>query len=185
MPYLSLSLSIWIPAVLAAYGDTLYGGWVADTFGNPSFSFKGGSSTLPGAVYPTAPTILHAAGNDRLSALCFSDGSVSLRQDEGGAKLLHGFMQVPELFQFRGGVGYLSNASSVVAASAIVGTVGVPPAGALTLSLGMGYCSKSVKGSDLALGTTVEHTLLAPFGDDSVLLSLVRLPQGVEKQKNY
>jgi len=183
MPY--LLHFIWIPAVLAAYGDTLYGGWVADTFGNPSFSFKGGSSTLPGAVYPTAPTILHAAGNDRLSALCFSDGSVSLRQDEGGAKLLHGFMQVPELFQFRGGVGYLSNASSVVAASAIVGTVGVPPAGALNLSLGMGYCSKSVKGSDLALGTTVEHTLLAPFGDDSVLLSLVRLPQGVEKQKNY
>jgi hypothetical protein len=67
-------------------------------------------------------TPLHAAGNDRVSAIVFSDGTASLRQDEGGAKLLHGFAAAPRDYQFRGAAGYVSGMGPI-AIGAIAGVV--------------------------------------------------------------
>ena len=98
----------------AQYGFTQYGTWAPDFYNNPSYIFTGGPSSAPGAIYPSSATILHAVGNDRVSAIIFSDGSASLRQDEGGAKLLHGgIASVPAAYQFRGAAGYLANATHV------------------------------------------------------------------------
>ena len=104
----------------AQYGSTQYGTWAPDFYNNPSYIFTGGPSSAPDSIYPSSPTILHAAGNDRVSAIIFSDGSASLRQDEGGAKLLHGgIASVPAAYQFRGAAGYLANATHVVSATVV------------------------------------------------------------------
>lgn len=172
--------------------------WLADENGNPSVLFSGGSSTRVGAIYPTVPTLLHNAGNDRVSALAFSDGSVVLRQDEGGAKLLSLPTTNASAYQFRGGVGFVSDRTAVVACSAIDGTVGIAPAAPLQLILGMGYVRKSTSVPALAavpaLASTaalhphastaalhpealpsLEHTVLAPWGGASFVLSIATL----------
>lgn len=154
----------------AGPGDTRYGSWVSDAYGNPSFAWRGGTSSARGAVFPTTPTVIHSAGNDRVSALLFSDGTVSLRQDEGGAKLLHGFAGNRSLYQFRGAAGYVSDGSRVLGATVIDGSAGVAPAPPLALSLGMGAAGKT---APLRGGGAVTHTVLAPWGDASVVLSLV------------
>ena len=172
---LLLPLCLPITSAVPSFGDTAYGFWLPDTFGNPSFRFLGGPSPHPAALFPTSPAILHAAGNDRLSALIFSDGTASLRQDEGGPKLLHGISFSPPSFQFRGGAGYLSANGAALAASIVDGTVGLPPASPLSLTLGMGYAIKAVPAPRLSPGAALQHTLLAPWGDASVLLSLAEL----------
>jgi hypothetical protein len=156
-------------------GDTAYGRWAPDVHGNPSYVFTGGASDAPDALFPTSATPLHAAGNDRVSAIVFSDGTASLRQDEGGAKLLHGFAAAPRDYQFRGAAGYVSGAGGVLGATAVDASAGVPPASPLEITLGMGYATKA---APLRGGGGVRHTLLAPFGDASVVLSLVELEPG-------
>lgn len=154
-----------------SHGSTLYGFWSQDAFGNPAFTFTGGTSSLPGAVFPQTPTVIHAAGNDRVSAIIFSDGSASLRQDEGGAKLLHGsFFSDPSAYQFRGAAGYATNSTHVLSATVVDTSCGVAPSTPLVVTLGMGYATKT---APTLGGGSVNHTILAPFGDDSVVMSLV------------
>lgn len=229
----------------SSYGDTSYGVWEADQFGNPSYHWLGGIpssssssssfSTPPNTssptIYITQPTILHSVGNDRLKALVLSDGTVTIRQDEGGPKLLQGFTANATVYQFLGGIGYLANASHVLIATAINTTIGIgtPSPNPLTLVLGMGMVTKTV-GKPIPIGTQttsssssnpsgghrfthshthsrnnhtqpspirrihpysesnrstspveqettayiqLTHTIVAPFGDDSVVVSLI------------
>jgi hypothetical protein len=167
----------------AGPGDTLYGSWQPDPVsGTPSFVFVGGNSTSPGAIFPTSPdTALHAIGNDRLATLVFADGTLSMRQDEGGPKLLNGFGRNATAYGFRGGYGFISDEYSVLALTAVNGTVGGATNGDVyhhltSLTLGTGLVRKTLDGVPVAKATLyagVTQTLVAPFGDDSVLLSLV------------
>lgn len=156
----------------SSYGSTLFGYWSEDSYSNPSFVFTGGNSTLPFSVYPKHSTVIHSVGNDRVSAIIFSDGSASLRQDEGGAKLLHGFFSDPLNYQFRGAAGYSSNSTHVLSASIVDTSCGLEGATPLQVTLGMGYATKT---SPVLGGGIVNHTILSPFGDDSVTLSLVSI----------
>lgn len=167
---LALVLLVTFTVVSGAPGDNFFGSWAADSFGNPSFAWRGGVSPDPSAIYPTTPTVLHSAGNDRISALLFSDGTVSLRQDEGGAKLLHGFTANASLYQFRGAAGFATDASGVLGATVVDGSVGVAAAPPLALALGMGYATKR---APLRGGGNVTHSIIAPFGDHSVALSII------------
>lgn len=177
-------LAALLTTVKADFGDSSYGFWTTDAFGNPAFQFTGGSSSVAGAQYPTSPVVIHHAGNDRVSAMAFSDGSVTVRQDEGGPKVINGYNSDPSVYQFRGGFGYLSNSTTVIASTAIDGTVGLGASpfsegrgmgdapNNISLVLGMGYVAKAVTVTS-SLGLT--QTILAPFGDDSVVLSLLTL----------
>jgi hypothetical protein len=159
----------------SSYGSTLYGFWSEDVFGNPSYTFTGGNSSLPGSIFPTTPTVIHSAGNDRVSAIVFSDGSVSLRQDEGGAKLLHGsFFSNPSAYQFRGWTGYAANSTHILSATVVDTSCGIEGSTDLQIILGMGYATKA---SSILGGGSVNHTILAPFGDESVAMSLLTVSQ--------
>jgi len=156
-----------------SYGSTLFGYWTEDNYLNPAFVFTGGNSSLPFAVYPKHSTVIHSVGNDRVSAIIFSDGSASLRQDEGGAKLLHGSFFTDSLsYQFRGAAGYSSNSTHVLSASVIDTSCGIEGGTPLQVTLGMGYATKT---SPVLGGGIANHTILSPFGDDSVTMSLVSL----------
>lgn len=137
----------------------------------PAFRFTGGPPNDPasGAVAPTEPTIAHQVGNDRVVGAVLTNGEVSLRQDEGGAKLLNAY-SAPQR-QFRGGYGFLASADGAVLASTRVDTVDSLRSGAFNLTFGAGYVRKTVHGG----GFSVDHVVLAPFGDDPALLSGVTI----------
>ena len=85
-----------------SFGSTPLGDWLQDTDGLPSFAFN---LTHLAAAAPAIYSDVHLVGNDRVFAFVAADGGASLRQDEGGPKLLNDF--APDLFQYAGGIGWL------------------------------------------------------------------------------
>eukprot|EP00756_Hemistasia_phaeocysticola_P061860 Hpha_TRINITY_DN5259_c0_g1::TRINITY_DN5259_c0_g1_i1::g.116559::m.116559 len=162
-----------------SYGSSNFGEWLWDDFGLPGFRYKGhpNASTLPEGHAPKGPVGAHGVGNDRVVGLVYTDGSFSLRYDEGGAKLLHAASANDS--QYRGGVGYLAElgstgaAEGIVAASVASNTLspGVTPD--FSLVFGVGYTTKTVKNT--ARNVSVQHALVVPFGDDGVVLSSVTI----------
>ena len=86
-----------IPAAqTSTYGSGDFGTWVIDNHGLPSFAVNSSMNDKLGQV----AYFTHQIGNDRVVALT-THGTVSLRQDEGGPKLLNDY--VAEDAQIRGG----------------------------------------------------------------------------------
>ena len=106
-------------------------------------------------------------------ALVGSDGALDVRQDEGSPKLLTD----------GGGLGYLQSSPSpfISGAMSLLGTafpLNVSLASAfptarpnLTREVGVGFVKKVASTSDL----TVEHSLVAPYGTDPVIVSEVKI----------
>eukprot|EP01045_Picozoa_sp_COSAG04_P010657 COSAG04_NODE_658_length_11475_cov_3.480837_2_plen_791_part_00 len=115
-------------------------------------------------------------GNDRYVAIVGGDGSLSVRQDEGSPKFLTG--QRPG---WAAGVGYLqfSPQPFISGAMGLLGTrwplnrslasafPTAPPA--LSREMCVGRVRKVAQTSDL----TLDHQLIAPYGDDPVVISQV------------
>ena len=144
-----------------SFGSTPLGVWVPDADSLPSFAMN--LSHLAASA-PSMYSDIHLVGNDRVFAFVAADGGSSLRQDEGGPKLLNDFD--PARFQFAGGVGWL------FADGAVKCDTNVTPSAAglqQSMTLGVGRLTKTCA----AGGLRVEHTLWAPFGDAPALISTV------------
>jgi hypothetical protein len=149
------------------YGAGHFGEWIVDAFGLPAYRYTCDQKTDPKAVTPVhqewrSPTDhTHQVGNDRLVAAVSNYGYVQVRQDEGSPKFLNDYC--PEQGHYGAGVGFLTDGKAVLSTY-------YPGNGtSFERIFGEGYFRKTVQGH----GYKVEQTILAPFGDDPVLISKV------------
>ncbi len=151
------------------YGSGYFGEWIEDEFGLPAFRYTCDQVNDPKAVTQVSPGILsstehvHQVGNDRLVAIVSNYGHVQVRQDEGAPKFLN--MYSPERSQFGGGIGYLTDGTETL------GTFYTGKAQGFDRVFGAGYFRKKVAGAKYS----IDQVILAPFGDDPVLLSQVTI----------
>jgi hypothetical protein len=150
-----------------AYGSGNFGEWITDEFGLPAYRYTCNQSTEARALTPVHPQWrgaadhTHQVGNDRLIAAVSNYGYVQVRQDEGSPKFLNDYC--PEQGLFGAGIGYLADRDAVLSTH-------YPGHGAsFERIMGEGYFRKIVRGER----HEVSQVILAPFGDDPVLLSMV------------
>jgi hypothetical protein len=152
-----------------AYGSGHFGEWITDRFGLPAYKYTCNQLTDIEAITPVhkewrSPTDhTHQIGNDRLVAAVSNYGYVQVRQDEGSPKFLNDYC--PEEGLYGAGIGYLTDRKVAL------GTYYSGQAESFERVFGEGYYTKTVKGH----GYEVEQTILAPFGDDPVLISMVTI----------
>jgi hypothetical protein len=151
------------------FGSGHFGHWDEDELGLPIFHYTANQTTDPHAVTDVQPGILsstehiHQVGNDRITALVSNYGTVRVRQDEGCPKILNDID--PETSQFGGGIGYLTDGHETLS------TFYDGSQSKFERIFGMGYFRKRVAGARYA----VDQVIVAPFGDDPVLLSQVTI----------
>ncbi len=149
------------------YGSGGFGVWIEDEFGLPAYRYTCDQANDPQARTPVneawrSPTDhTHQIGNDRLVAAASNYGYVQVRQDEGSPKFLNDYD--PAQGQYGGGFGYLSDGRLVLS------TFCSGDAGSCDRVFGAGYLRKTVSGGPY----TVDQVILAPFGDDPLLVSQV------------
>ena len=147
------------------YGSGYFGHWIEDEFGLPAFAYTCDQIKDPKAVTQVNPGILsstehiHQVGNDRIVAIASNYGHVRVRQDEGAPKFLND--HAPERGIFSGGFGYLTDGSRMLNTH----YSGNPTS--FDRVFGIGYFRKRVTSAQYK----VDQVILAPFGDDPVLLS--------------
>ena len=153
-----------------SYGSGSFGEWIDDEAGLPAFRYTCDQTTDPSAITQViTPGILlpnehvHKVGNDRLVALASNFGYVQVRQDEGSPKLLNVFS--PQRNQY-GSYGWLVGANEFLA-------TWYPMTNAVSFDriFGIGYYRKTVTGNFYS----ADQVIVAPFGDDPVLLSQVTI----------
>ena len=151
------------------YGSGHFGEWITDQFGLPAYRYTCDQLTDPKALSPTHPEFrapndhIHQVGNDRLVAVVSNFGYVQVRQDEGSPKFLNDYH--PEQGLYGAGIGFLTDGDTVLS------TYYSTKAESFERVFGAGYYSKRVKQREYE----VEQTILAPFGDDPVLISVVKI----------
>ena len=152
------------------YGSGYFGEWIEDEFGLPAFRYTCDQTHDPKAVTQvSSPGIIsstehiHQVGNDRLIAIVSNYGHVRVRQDEGAPKYLNAYS--PERSQYGGGIGYLTDGNENLST--------FYPGGAHSFDriFGAGYFRKKVA----AANYSIDQSIIAPFGDDPVLLSQVTI----------
>jgi hypothetical protein len=162
----------WLPAQTGAgkpYGSGHFGEWIEDEFGLPAFRYICDQIHDPKAVTAVSPGILsptdhvHQVGNDRLIAIVSNYGHVQVRQDEGAPKFLNAYS--PERNQFGGGIGYLTDGMETLS------TFYTGSAHTFDRIFGVGYFRKKVASANYS----IDQAIVAPFGDDPVLLSQVAI----------
>lgn len=151
------------------FGSSHFGHWDEDEIGLPVFRYTADQTTDPAAVTDVRPGILsatehvHQVGNDRITALASNYGTVRVRQDEGCPKILNDID--PEMSQFGGGIGYLTDGRETLS------THFEPGQASIERTFGMGYFRKRATSASYA----VDQVIVAPFSDDPVLLSQVTI----------
>lgn len=151
----------------ASFGSGHFGRWDEDESGSPIFLYTANQTTDPHAVTDVQPGLLsstehiHQVGNDRITALASNYGTVRVRQDEGCPKILNDID--PETSQFGGGIGYLTDGDETLS------TYYDGSQSNFERIFGTGYFRKRVAGASF----TVDQVIVAPFGEDPVLLSQV------------
>ena len=176
LPRLAAALqtgSIPVPTAPAreskAYGSGHFGEWITDQFGLPAYRYTCNQITDPAAVIPVhkqwrvASDHTHQVGNDRLVAAVSNYGYVQVRQDEGSPKFLNDYS--PEHGHYGAGIGFLTDGKTVLS------TYYPGNSEVFDRVLGEGYFRKTVRGNKLE----VDHVIFAPFGDDPVVISRVRV----------
>ena len=151
------------------YGSGYFGTWIEDEFGLPAFHYTCDQVHDPKAVTDVNPGMLspaehiHQVGNDRIVAIASNYGHVRVRQDEGAPKFLNDY--APDHGIYAGGFGYLTDGNSSLST--------FYPGGAKNFDriFGVGYFRKKVA----AASYSVDHVIFAPFGDDPVLISQVKI----------
>ena len=152
-----------------AIGSGHFGEWITDEFGLPAYRYTCDQTTDPRAISPVHPEWrsptdhTHQVGNDRLIAAASNYGFVQVRQDEGSPKFLNDYY--PAEMRFGGGIGFLTDGGQTLS------TYYTGKSAEFDRIMGEGYLRKTVRNDLYA----VEQTLLAPFGDDPVMLSTVKI----------
>jgi len=150
-----------------AYGSGHFGEWFEDEFGLPAYRYTCDQENDPKARTPVnttwrSPTDhTHQVGNDRLVAAVSNYGYVQVRQDEGAPKFLNDYD--PPSGQYGGGFGYLTDGEVVLS------TLYPNEAETFERIFGTGYFRKRVAQGPYV----VDQVILAPYGDDPLLLSQV------------
>lgn len=151
------------------FGSGNFGHWDEDEFGLPVFRYTANQIVDQHAVTDVQPGILsstehiHQVGNDRITALASNYGTVRVRQDEGCPKLLNDLN--PETSQFGGGLGYLTDGQEALS------TCFDGSHSNFERSFGMGYFRKRATNPRYS----ADQVIVAPFGDDPVLVSQVTI----------
>lgn len=151
------------------FGAGDFGRWAQDEFGLPVYCYTANQTADPKALTDVRPGLLnarehiHQVGNDRITALASNYGTVRVRQDEGCPKILNDVD--PETYQFGGGLGYLTDGHEVLSTY----SDGSDPL--LERIFGIGYFGKHLHGANYG----IDQVIVAPFGDDPVLLSQVTI----------
>jgi hypothetical protein len=151
------------------YGSGYFGEWITDSFGLPAYRYTCNQTDDPKAVSPVHPQWrgptehTHQVGNDRIIAAVSNFGYLQVRQDEGSPKYLNDYS--PEHHRYGAGVGFLLDQTSVVS------TFYPGNAESFERIWGEGYVQKIVKAKHCEL----DQVIFAPFGDDPVLISQVRV----------
>jgi len=157
------------PEMQKPYGSGYFGAWIEDEFGLPAFHYTCDQANDPKAVTEVNPGMLsptehiHQVGNDRIVAIASNYGHVRVRQDEGAPKFLNDY--APDRGAFAGGFGYLTDGNSVLSTFYSGGGK------RFDRLFGIGYFRKKV--SSDAYG--IDQVIFAPFGDDPVLISQVKI----------
>ncbi len=152
-----------------AIGSGNFGRWVEDEFGQPAYRYTCNQMKESRAVTPVNPVWRepaehsHQVGNDRLVAVVSNNGTIRVRQDEGSPKYLNDYC--PPEQQYAGGFGYLTDGENVLS------TLYTGEESAFERIFGTGYVKKEVRGHN----RRVVQTVFAPFGDDPLLISRVKV----------
>eukprot|EP01043_Picozoa_sp_COSAG02_P008023 COSAG02_NODE_249_length_27097_cov_30.179155_12_plen_805_part_00 len=146
-----------------SYGSGNFGNWSADEFGLPRYTVTGRAAAEE--ISKANGGFLHQFGNDRMILVAMTDGSVAMRQDEGGAKILNHRDKTNR--QHGGAVGFLSEGSQVLLHTYNNGT------GDIEMQLGSGYFRKRVRSDAARL--SIEHSVVAPHGDHSFAVIVVNI----------
>ncbi len=150
-----------------AFGSGHFGEWITDLNGVPAYRYTCDQRSDPKARTPLNPIWRapndhsHQIGNDRLVAEASNFGYVKVRQDEGAPKFLNDFD--PDHNKFAGGFGYLSDSQTVLS------TFYSGHWDSFERIFGIGYFRKIVSFG----GYTADQVIIAPYGDDPLLLSQV------------
>lgn len=150
------------------YGSGHFGAWITDEHGLPAYKYTCNQLTDPAAQSPTHKEFLasndhlHMVGNDRVVAVASNFGYLQVRQDEGSPKYLNDHL--PAENRYGGGIGFLTDGETVLST--------YYPGGGEEFHriLGEGYLRKMVRGK-----YTVDQTVFAPYGDDPVMISMVKI----------
>ncbi len=162
-----------------AYGSGYFGHWITDAFGLPAYHYTCDQTRDPKAVLPvneawrSKTDHIHQFGNDRLVVIASNYGYVQVRQDEGSPKFLNDY--VPAQHRFGGGIGFLADGGSVL-------TTHYPCTAATSFerSFGTGYLRKQLQSARYG----IDQIILAPFGDDPVLISQITITnRSAERQR--
>jgi hypothetical protein len=152
-------------ATNSSYGAGHFGTWFEDEFGLPAYRYTMNQTADPRAVTEVQPGVLgrtehiHQVGNDRIIAIASNFGHVRVRQDEGAPKFLNDVD--PEMHQFGGGLGYLTDGKETL------NTYYDGSTRDFERVFGIGYYRKRVGGKKYS----IDQVIFAPFGDDPVLVS--------------
>ena len=146
---------------LYAFGSGSLGNvWKQDEHALPYYEFNA-SFALPGpASGATAWKAGIQLGNDRYVGVMGADNAISVRQDEGAPKLLNAQWQM-----WPAGIGYVSSAAGGGALVSSLHTAAAPTKRRACV----GYVARISENAGLSLS----HTLIAPYGDDPVIVSEV------------
>ena len=161
-----------------AFGSGYFGEWIEDDFGMPAYRYTCDQISDPKAITPmnikwrSKTEHLHQVGNDRLVAVASNYGHVQVRQDEGSPKYINEFN--PEKGQYAGGFGYLTDNDDYLS------TFYPGNADSFQRIFGIGYFQKKVSGK----GYLVNQIIFAPFGDDPVVISQVKITNNRKNRVN-
>jgi Glycosyl hydrolase 36 superfamily, catalytic domain/Glycosyltransferase family 36 len=161
-----------------SYGSGSFGDWIEDEFGLPAFHYACDQISDPKAVTRvnfgvlTSTEHIFQIGNGRVVAVASNYGHVRVRQDEGAPKFLNDYD--PDRGWFAGGFGYLVDGNSTLS------THYPGRSKSFDRIFGAGYFRKKVAGESY----TLDHVILAPFGDDPILLSQVTITYSGHAEAN-
>jgi len=161
-----------------SYGSGYFGEWIEDDFGLPAYQYTCDQIEDPKAITPMKGLYLsknehiHQIGNDRLVGVASNYGYIQVRQDEGSPKYLNEYD--PDKCQYGGGFGYVIDANSNIS------TFFDDKQDSFERIFGIGYYRKKIKSSDF----DIDQVIFAPFGDDPLLISQVKVKNNKEIKVN-
>jgi len=151
------------------FGSGYFGEWVTDEFGLTAYRYTCNHITDPKArtavnsQWRPQNEHLHQVGNDRLVCTASNFGHIQVRQDEGSPKYLNDFD--PENHQYGGGFGYLTDGTTMLS------TYFSGHEESFDRVFGIGYYRKNSKSE----GLSADQIIFAPYGDDPLVISQVRI----------
>lgn len=160
------------------YGSGYFGRWIEDEYGLPAYKYECNQILDPNAATPmndlwrSKTDHYFLVGNDRVVGIASNYGYIKLRQDEGSPKYLNYYL--PELQQYTGGFGYLTDGKQTLS------TYYAEQNFLDERIYGVGYFRKKIDNETYSL----DHVILAPFGDDPVLISQISITNSSDEKKN-